>query len=288
MSDRDPEPTDLSPEERALQERVAAAVRALPAEPPGAGFRAAMRERFVSGREPGRARAPRRPGLWFGLRPLEIALGSAAILMVASLGMTVLNAGPGWRVAPGPPVSGNVIVDDEPIPVNDLASLDESLRPESHIVWDGDGDLMLRTAGGVVIAVLPGTEVHLPAPPRRWFARSAQGRVERGEIRVLTGPRFHGAAMAISTPQSMVRITGTALAVICEPGVTCVCVYEGTVLVTDRAQGGAPAPPTPVPAGQRRTVFAEGRPTEQAEMRPGERVALGRMSETMRAILVDD
>jgi ferric-dicitrate binding protein FerR (iron transport regulator) len=291
MSDRDPE-LDFTPEEHALHERVARAVRALPPEPPAAPYRTQMRARFVAGAvdapsavraaqaAAAQARAPRRGFL--GLRPIELGLALAGLAIVAALASSVMNAGPKWRVAPNALASGNVVVDDEPIPVTDVESLDEVLRPDSHVVWDGDGELMLHSPGGAVISILPGTEVQMPAPPPRWFARRTAGRVERGEIRVMTGPRFHGARFSITTPQAQVEITGTTLAVICEPAVTCVCVYEGAVEVRGLAPADAGAM---VPAGQRRTLFADGRATEQAEMRPNERVALDRMRQRMHELL---
>jgi hypothetical protein len=287
MSERDPE-LEFTPEERALHERVVRAVRALPPEPPSAPFRALMRERFVGAAEGTGApagtgaSAPRaRRGFLSAMRPIEIALAAAGLAIVLSLGAYVMNAGPRWHVADtGGVPTGNLVVDGEPVPAGDAGSLDDALTSTSHLVWEGDGDLVLHSDGGAVIALTPGTEVTMPAPPPRWFARSTSGRVERGTIRVMTGPRFRGASLTFDTPQAQVEVTGTALAVICEPAVTCVCVFEGTVEVRGPAEQSAM-----VPAGQRRTLFADGRPTEQADMRPSERMALDRMRREMGSLL---
>jgi len=101
------------------------------------------------------------------------------------------------------------------------------------------------------------------------------GEVRHGEIRVTTGPAFHGARLHVQTPEATVVVTGTTLAVICEPIGTCVCVYDGEVGVGakgDRME--------PVVTGRRRFVFNDGRSPESAEIRPieNERLAAFRQS----------
>ena len=61
---------------------------------------------------------------------------------------------------------------------------------------------------------------------------------------------------------------------------TCICVFEGVVEVRGWNESAAR-----VPAGQRRTFFSDGTPTQQAEMRPDERVALDRLRQRMHAVL---
>jgi len=67
-----------------------------------------------------------------------------------------------------------------------------------------------------------------------------------------------------------VEVTGTTLAVICEPAGTCVCVFEGVVHV-----GAKGAAAEAVPGGRRRYVFSDGRPPEVADIRPAEIGKLG-------------
>jgi len=90
-------------------------------------------------------------------------------------------------------------------------------------------------------------------------------------VRAVTGPAFHGARLAVETPEARVEVTGTTLAIICEPTGTCVCVLDGRVRVGTRGGAGM----ADVSAGRRRYVFSDGRPDESAAMRPNEHVALG-------------
>jgi ferric-dicitrate binding protein FerR (iron transport regulator) len=88
-------------------------------------------------------------------------------------------------------------------------------------------------------------------------------------MRVTTGASFKGARLSLVTPEAAIEVTGTTLAVICEPTGTCVCVHEGVVRVGPR--GGDMLA---VPAGRRRYIFNDGRAPELAEIRPVEHVEL--------------
>jgi ferric-dicitrate binding protein FerR (iron transport regulator) len=98
--------------------------------------------------------------------------------------------------------------------------------------------------------VAPGTDLTLPASAGRWFGRATRASVANGEVRITTGTGFHGARLAVETPEAMVQVTGTTLAVICEPTGTCVCVLEGSVRVAAQAGGAG----VPVSEGHRRYV----------------------------------
>ena len=58
-----------------------------------------------------------------------------------------------------------------------------------------------------------------------------------------------------------------------------------TLLPTMKQRLAEPAEDARVPGGQRRTVFDDGRATEQAEMRPDERVALDQLRQRMTDLL---
>src|SRR4029077_6921354 len=91
-----------------------------------------------------------------------------------------------------------------------------------------------------------------------------------GEIRITTGPRFAGARLAVSSPRAGAEVKGTTLAVIREPGGTCVCVYDGVVRVGEKR-----GPMVEVGHGHRRYVFNDGRDPEIAEIREAEVSKLG-------------
>jgi len=276
--------SDPADETRGLQ-----AARALPMASADPAFRARLGAAFASGAiDPEHAAAEaapgarpvhaRRPGSRFSRR--LVALTAAVALVLVGAAAWAFNPGPRWQVAEGQRAHGNVLIDGEPVPADDIASVDDALLPGSTIEWNGDGDLELVSRGQLALAIVPGTRMSLPAPPPRWFARASGGRVDSGEIRLTSGARFHGARLTIATPQASVTMTGTTLAVIQEPMGTCVCVLEGSVHVTAGTQDMGM-----VPGGQRQVVYADGRAPERAEMRPVERVKLGEMRTAMAPVL---
>ena len=272
---------DFDPREHELEQRAQAALEALPRAEPDPAFRARQKEAFVAGAYAAEERpvAARRPGPRTMRRAFFALAGAAAALLLIGV-TTVMNAGPRWQVSRVQAAHGNVLVNDEPVPADDVASLNEVLAPGAVIEWNGNGDLELVSQGQLALGIAPGTKMTLPAPPPRWFARSARGSIETGTIRLAAGRRFHGARVTIGTPEATVEMTGTMLSVIHEPSVTCVCVFVGSVRVMAGTHDMGM-----VPAGQRQTVFADGRAPERAEMRPGERVKLGEMKEGIRAEL---
>jgi hypothetical protein len=265
----------------AEQSRARDEVRALRGPAADPAFRARLRQSFVEGTVAAPARRTTRilTGPFQPVAPWRWALvpAAAAALLIA---VSVMNRGPDWSVvhAGG---EGVVIVDRRPIPVahvtEQLASL---LRPGAMIELGDAVELELAIPGGAVMQITPGTQLTLPRSPGRWYERVQPFEVRNGEIRLTTGPRFHGARFEVATPEAAVEIVGTTLAVIREPAGTCVCVYEGTVRVGPRGQT-----PMPVEHGMRRFVFNDGREPELAAIRPIEGVKLAEFREQRRAML---
>ena len=77
-----------------------------------------------------------------------------------------------------------------------------------------------------------------------------------------------------------VEVTGTTLAVICDPEGTCVCVFEGVVHV-----GRKSGPLSPVEHGKRGFVYNDGREPVVATIRETELVKLGMFREQSRKAL---
>lgn len=246
--------------------RAREAVRGLAAPRADAAYRARLKRDFVSGRI-GERRAlvlpvgHRRPFWRLALAPVAVAL--LAVVVLAA------NRGPAWTVL-STAGDGIAIVDDTPVPLGHAEDLERRLRPGARVVAPPGGEVELASAGGMVVQVTGGTEFTVPASPGRWFARRVTGSVRHGEVRVTTGPSFRGARLHLDTPEASVEVTGTTLAVICEPAGTCVCVFEGLVHVGAKGAAGEP-----VPGGRRRYIFNDGRQPEMADIRPAEIGKLG-------------
>jgi ferric-dicitrate binding protein FerR (iron transport regulator) len=257
--------------------RARDAVRGL--EPPraDAAFRERLKRDFVTGRI-GERRVLELPIAWHRRRAWRLALAPVAVAALA-VAVVVANRGPRWEVLETEG-TGIVIVDQTAVPLAHADQLQRRLRPGARVRVPEGSELELAAAGSMVVQITAGTEFTLPASPGRWFARGVAGAVRGGVIRVTTGPAFHGARLRVDTPEATVDVTGTTLAVICEPVGTCVCVYDGVVRVGARG-GTAEA----VASGHRRFVFNDGRAPELAEIRPAEIGNLGSFRESHRSWL---
>ncbi len=266
------------------ERRARDAARALPAATPDPAWRARLGEAFASGaiaegrlsslpESPDPADADDAPAARVVALPrrrarmpwLVAAAAAAAVVVVLGLGRA-----PDWQVVGATP-GGTLRLGDERIALTDTRRLRARLTRGGSFTLEG-GRLWLRAPGTLAIEVAPGTVATLPPPPSRWFGRAMRARVASGELRITTGPRFHGATLRVTTPEARVEVTGTTLAVIREPHCTCVCVYEGRVMV-----GAAQGAMQEVTGGDRRTLFSDGRPSEHAAMRDGERPELARL-----------
>lgn len=257
--------------------RTRQTVRAL--EPPRAepAFRERLKRDFVIGRV-GERPALVMPVAWHRRRVWRVALVPvAAALLVVTVWVT--DRGPGWSVMASRG-DGRAVVDGVEVPMSSRADLARRMRPGARVAVPADGELELASASGMIVQVTAGSEVTLPRTPGRWFNRRVSGEVRRGEIRVTTGDAFRGARLSVRTPEVMVEVTGTTLAVICEAAGTCVCVYDGVVEVGAHG-GGMEA----VPSGRRRFVFNDGRPPESAGIRPMENTKLGMFRDSRRGWL---
>ena len=269
---------NLTPEER----DAATAVRGLRMRGVAPAFRDRLQTEFVTGsissgldrsRMRQVPRVPRFPMRW--AQPLALA-AAATLIAVTAIG---LNRGPAWQVK-GVSGSGIVVVGNLPIPLNHSEQLAAALQPGARVRVPPGATLEVMAPGQLAIVLMAGTDVVIPATPGRWFGRGVSAALASGQLRITTGPRFKGARLAIHTPEAEVAVTGTTLAVICEPHGTCICVLEGRV---DVGAGGGKM--SVVDEGHRRFVFNDGRGPEVDEMRPTERERLGEFRDTMGASL---
>lgn len=274
MSPRRPDPPDpMSPDEKLARD----AVRGWLPPPAEASFRERLQRDFVAGRI-GERRVLERPVAWHRRLAWRLALAPAAAAALAVV-VVLANRGPDWTVL-STTGDGVAIIDQTPVPIGHGDELQRRLRPGARLTVPDGSEMEIASAGRLVVQITAGTEFTLPASPGRWFGRRVAGAVRHGEIRVTTGPAFHGARLRVQTPEAAVEVTGTTLAVICEPGGTCVCVYDGVVRVD--ARGGTSER---VPGGRRRFVFNDGRPPELAGIRTPEIRKLGDLRARHRAWL---
>ena len=218
------------------------AVRGLPTPDTEAGFRARLRHEFTTGRF-GRRVPPPQPFAAWWVRPQVLVPLAAGLLVVAGV---TLNRGPDWRLVSADG-DGRITVDGATFAPRDPA-LAPRLRRGGHVRVEGAVTLDVVAPGVAAVTLAPGAELKLSSAPGRWWARGMRAHVASGDAYFTTGRAFHGAHLDVSTPEASVHAVGTAFAVLCEPGGTCVCVLEGRVRV------GADE----VPAGMRRIVHAGG------------------------------
>jgi hypothetical protein len=215
----------------------------------------------------------KRRGLW----RWALAVGAIVAWLVVLAG---LNQAPPWTALPSAG-SGNVIVNGVSVPVRDFHRLTSRLGPGARVRLESDQDLDILSSGVLGLQLTPGTEAVLPAAPGRWFGRSVVARVDRGSLRVTTGLRFDGAHLAIITPDATIRLTGTTVAVIAEPGGTCVCVLDGTADVK-ASRGGV----VHVPAGTRCDIARNGnKAPREGEIRGAERPKLQDLRDRLQAVM---
>jgi ferric-dicitrate binding protein FerR (iron transport regulator) len=263
----DPNLERLTDDER----RVRDAVRGLGVPEARPGYRANLRAAFAGGSIAAPSRPivplPQRPWMRWALVPAA----AAAVFLIAG----ALNRPPAWRVTA---VSGEgiAVVDGKPVNLAHRDELQQRVRQGARVVLPEGAEIELTSSHMMVVQITPGTEAVVPVLPGRWWGREVDGALASGEVRITTGRDFRGARLALETPEADVEVTGTTLAVIREPVGTCVCVFDGHVMVGPRdpmIEGGIAV----IEPGQRRFVFNDGRPMEDAEMRPMEKVKLGEM-----------
>lgn len=256
--------------------RARDAVRGLASPRADLAFRERLKRDFVAGRE-GR-RVLELPAAWHRRPAWRTAFAAVGLTALAMVG-TLANRGPAWTLLSSSG-DGVAVVDRVPVPLGHAEELERRLRPGARLVMPAGAEIEIASAAGLVVEVTAGTEFTLPASPGRWFGRRVSGAVAHGEIRLTTGPSFHGARLRLDTPEASVEVTGTTLAVICEPAGTCVCVYDGVVGV-----GAKGAQAIHVPGGRRRFVFSDTRDPELADIRPVELEKLGTFRESRRGWL---
>jgi hypothetical protein len=176
--------------------------------------------------------------------------------------------------------AGIAVIDDQPVPMNHIEELRARLKPGARVRIPSGSALEIANAGNLAIHLDPGTDAILPRAPGRWLWRAASAEVRAGELRITTGPNFRGGRLTVWTPAARVKVTGTTLAVICDPEGTCVCVFDGVVRVGRRS-----GPLLAVEHGRRGFVYNDRREPVAAPIRETELVELGTFRARSREVL---
>lgn len=248
------------------EKRAREAVRRLPGVGADPDFRAALRKQFVSGTigsadgelpagsvdpAPGESSgAVRRPaGNLRRRRGLAIA-GFVAALAASALVTIWPDRAPLPELVDlvGP---GEVQIADRRYDRADLAALGEALEPGATLRTSEEAVLDIRYGDVMLLQYDPGTIATLPDPFDNEARPESRASVEFGEMRIRTGPGFTLSSLAVSTPEGLIRITGTLVSIFRDSTGTCVCVFEGRAMV-----GRDETTLEGVPAGKRKVMPA--------------------------------
>jgi len=280
------------PDDRLTEEAERARRVLLDAAPPRAGsaFRERLKDEFVtgaievSGTREARGRARRKTLPIYGLRPRSRAPVWIAASVAAAAALTIvigtLNQGTKWLVT-GVRGEGMVAVDGEQVSLSDRTALNRLLVPGAEVKIPDGVEIDLVSDGAMALQLTRRTDLTLPPPPARWINRHTEVHVRYGDIRVTTGPKFHGTRLDVVTPDAAVNVTGTTLAVIVQTNGTCVCVLEGVARV-GRMVDGLPTDVQPVPGGRLRFVWKGDKPPSTDHMRDMERAKLTEFRDAQR------
>lgn len=249
-------------------------VRGLASPAPEPAFRARLGEAFVRGTIRSSAPPPR---LRIAPDALRWGAVAAAAALVAAIVFTA--RAPRWELT-SLAGTGVAVVDGLPVPLTSVESLARHLKPGARVRIPDGASVEIASAGLMAMELTPGTDVTIPRLPSAPWTSRTSAELRSGEVRITTGARFAGARLSLTTPEAAIEVTGTTLAVICDPEGTCVCVYEGRVRVGPRA--GAMAD---VGRGTLRFVFNDARPPKVAPMRETERMKLGEFAGRKRSAM---
>jgi len=251
---------DLTPDP--AERELAAEIRSLGDPRPDADFRARLRAGFVAGdldalqpaaeaappaADAPSAAAPRRR------RGRRLLWGAVPVALAAVLAVALLGGSAAWRTT-SVRGDGLVAVGDAAAPAADAAAVAALLAGGGRVRLEGDAAVDLLWQDVVAVALQPGTQMVLPAAGGD-RDRPIELAVDAGQVSLTTGPRFHGRTLRITTSEGVSVVTGTTVDVFKNAELTCVCVLEGVVEITDPLQGS-----DRVPAGMRKVMFADGRP----------------------------
>jgi len=251
MKDRDDNMT-------AEEQRVREAIRDVGPARADPAFREKLKRDYVSGTIRER-KAPAHPR--FFLFPAW-QFASLLVAAVAAWVLVQVFQVPSWQIH-AVLGEGWIKVGDQQVDARDFKRLADLVRPGARIRVDGEAALDIVAGDAILIELAGGSDVTLPAAPRRWFAKPLESALHSGEILLQTGPEFAGHTLIVRTAEGRTLVTGTAVSVYKGDDFTCVCVLEGTARV-----GKDEARMEDVGAGLRKVMFSGDRPSEVIDIEP--------------------
>lgn len=251
------------------QRRARESARGLPMVPSDPGFRERLKRQFIERTIPAPPRAEKEAS-WFP-KPVLISIALSAAAVIFLLFLSVANRGPSWEIV-RPDPGARLLVDGEPLDLDRADMVEASLHSGARLAVEGSAAITFSCGEHLLIQLPVGTEITLPADPKRWLGRRLQTSITKGRLRIVTGEPFRGASLRVRTPDAEVEVLGTTLAVILEPYGTCVCVLDGSVRVHTESE-----PASLVPEGSRKVFYNDGRAPLVDEIRPDEWMKLERL-----------
>jgi ferric-dicitrate binding protein FerR (iron transport regulator) len=217
--------TQYTPDER----QAIGALRALDRPRASSEARARARAAFLAGEPPTLASVPAVPEGPSRLR-FFVPLAAAAVIVLALIGM--------WQYAVGPRAMWTVTDVVAAEGVEGVPTEGMLMTPEAVTVRTGpETEFELQLGSMFRFRMLPGAEVELPEPPRRWHPEPITIAVRSGEIYGTTGGEKLDVPLRIEARNAIADVHGTTFAVFEVEDATCVCLWLGSVVVTNRSDG---------------------------------------------------
>ncbi|NNF06007.1 MAG: hypothetical protein HKN21_04545 [Candidatus Eisenbacteria bacterium] len=264
--------SEMPPEKLTAEEaRVQKLLRSLSAPEGDSSFQKSLRDQFVSGElqetgnateageagataTPSRAATPDRAKVV----PIESharsiwtwAVAAAAVVAIV-FSAVMYNTGPAYEFM-AVRGSGFVEVNGERIAASNIPQLTAAIHGGARVKLDPSVEMDVRVPGYFALQLTENTDMILPRSPGKLWGKTQNALFENGEVRVTTAADFPGSQLTFSTPEAVVEVNGTTLAVIRDEDGTCVCVYSGSVGMSEPCM-----PPEPVAEGKRKLMFRD-------------------------------
>jgi ferric-dicitrate binding protein FerR (iron transport regulator) len=264
--------TNGAEQERRIREAIHSAgdVRA------DAAFRERLKREFMEGTIPEPAtqreepRAHRLHLWWWVLVP------AAAVVLLFAVFLPRPTPTPAWTVQ-AVDGEGQFEIDGQTLAIDQRELLAEALASGGHVRLAEGISLDLLLDDRLILQLDEGADVTVPIPPKVGNRETLISEVHHGELRVKSGPGFHGTELHILTAEGRTVIVGTIVSVYKGEGFTCVCVLEGTARI-----GADKARLEEIPQGMRKVMFDDGRPPMATEIQPQHEAGLMEFEERYR------
>lgn len=202
--------------------------------------------------------AVRRPSRrWMGLL-MAAALGVLAVFIVGSMPTEE------WVVL-------DIVNPDAVVAPSDGTLAVGMQLAAGRVVTGPESEMEVQLGSSLRFRMMPGTALELPRPPGRWFGRSRRLPLTSGEIYGTTGGRKLGFDLAFESDELRANLVGTTFALFRTDEASCVCLWEGGIVVTPLV--GSEAAITLDPQ-QRVWVYKDGRQPEILPLSDMERMKL--------------